>query len=134
MDWNADYYQKLASDLTTWFVLSNLLTRYDGVARLRMPQLRQNSDRAAKAEEIMDSEYKTICLVEKESKIPVPHVHMFEADSNSHVGAQFMLMNCLQGNAGIDLSLNIPSEHKSDVYTRMAEIQVCNYTINRPLF
>jgi aminoglycoside phosphotransferase (APT) family kinase protein len=104
------------------------------VARLRMPQLRQNGEGAEKAEGVMDSEYRTMCIVEKESKIPVPHVHMFDADPNSHVGAQFMLMDCLQGNAGIDLSLNIPPERKLDVYTRMAEIQVCNYTINRPLF
>jgi hypothetical protein len=96
------------------------------IARLRMPQLRRDGEDAAKAGEIMESEYRTIYLIQKESKIPVPHVHMFEADPNSQVGAQFMLMDCVRGNAGIDLSMNIPPEHKSDVYARMAEIQVCN--------
>ncbi|KAL5360791.1 hypothetical protein BJX96DRAFT_184803 [Aspergillus floccosus] len=95
------------------------------VARLRMPSLTRNSDEAPKPWYIMESEYRMICVVQRESKIPVPRVHIFEADHDSSVGAPFMLMDCLRGNAGIDLSMNLPSEHKLAVYSRMAETQVC---------
>lgn len=97
------------------------------VARLRMPHLPGNCGGATQARDIIESEYSTIHLVRKESQIPVPHVHVLEADPNSNVGAQFMLIDCLRGNAGIDLSMNIPPEHKLNVYSRMAEIQVCNH-------
>lgn len=94
------------------------------VARLKMPPLTRNDGEATNAWRIMESEYRTMCLVQRESKIPVPHVHLFEANPNSSVGAQFMLMDCLRGNAGIDLSIHLPTERKLDVYARMAEIQV----------
>lgn len=97
------------------------------VARLRMPPLTRNDDEAADAWKIMESEYSTINLIQKESKIPVPRVHLFEANPSSSVGARFMLMDCLKGNVGMDLSMKIPTEHKLDVYASMAGIQVRNY-------
>lgn len=98
------------------------------VARLRMPPLTEKDDEAANAWEIMESECRTMCLVQRESKIPIPHVYLFEANPHSSVGAQFMLMDCLRGNVGIDMSINLPPEHKLDVYAKMAEIQVFNRT------
>lgn len=97
------------------------------VARLRMPPLTRNDNEAANACKIMKSEYKTISLIQRESQIPVPHVHLFEANPSRSIGAQFMLMDCLRGNVGMDLSMKIPPEHKVDVYASMAGIQVCNH-------
>ncbi|PKY08131.1 hypothetical protein P168DRAFT_9365 [Aspergillus campestris IBT 28561] len=95
-----------------------------GLGYNHMVRIVEFSDRAR--------EYWTICLVRRESTIPVPRVHLFETDTNSSVGAQFMLMDCLQGNAGRDLSMNIPPEHKLDVYARMAEIHIDMFNIRLP--
>ncbi|KAE8151280.1 hypothetical protein BDV25DRAFT_128885 [Aspergillus avenaceus] len=97
------------------------------VARLRMPRV-DGGD----AGERIKSEYETIRLVQKESKIPVPHVHMLETDLDSHVGAQFMLMDCLRGNVGMDLSFSILPENKPDAYAAMAEVQIEMFKIRLP--
>ncbi|KAK1142218.1 hypothetical protein N8T08_008144 [Aspergillus melleus] len=88
------------------------------LVRLRLRPLQES---CAEAQDTMESEYRKMCLVQKESQIPVPQVHMIECDPNSSVGAQFMLMDCLRGNSGIDLSLSLPSQHKLDVYSSMGE-------------
>ncbi|KAH8423953.1 phosphotransferase family protein [Aspergillus melleus] len=96
------------------------------LARLRLPPLQES---CAEARGTMESECRTMCFVQKESQIPVPRVHMIECDPDSSVGAQFMLMDCLRGNSGIDLSLSLPPEHKLDVYSSMAKIQIEMFNI-----
>ena len=72
----------------------------------------------------MECEYNTIQLVQHESRIPIPCIHAFESNPYSKVKAQFMLMDCLRGNVGIDLNIKVPSEYKMSVFTRLAEIHV----------
>lgn len=60
------------------------------VARLRMPRLSQNGDSLDIARSVMDCEYNTFQLVQKESRIPIPHIHVFESNPNSKVNAQSM--------------------------------------------
>lgn len=94
------------------------------VARLRMPHSSQNGDSSCLARSVMECEYNTIRLVQHESRIPVPRIHAFESNPYSKVKAQFMLMDCLRGNVGIDLNMKVPSEYKTSVFTRLAEIHV----------
>ena len=95
------------------------------VARLRQPGMLPDKNSLESAKSAMECEYSTIKLVQKESTIPVPRIHAIESTLHSKVGAQFMLMDCLRGNVGMDLSLEVPSEHKKSVFTSMAEIHVC---------
>ncbi|KAG5293345.1 putative aminoglycoside phosphotransferase domain-containing protein [Histoplasma capsulatum G186AR] len=100
------------------------------VARLRLPDLSQARDSLSSARSV--TEYNTIQLVQKETKIPVPQVHAFEGDPYSRVKTQFMLMDCLRGNVGMDLNMEIPSEHKTSVFTRLADIHIEMSTIQLP--
>lgn len=70
------------------------------------------------------TEYNTILLVEQKTNIAVPKVHAVELDSENIVKAQFMLMECLRGNAGIDLGMDVPDFYKRSVFSKMAEVQV----------
>ncbi|CAG8897234.1 unnamed protein product [Penicillium egyptiacum] len=94
------------------------------IARLRMQSLSQNRGRSETTEDIMKLEHNMILLVKENTNIPVPQVHAIELDPDCGVNAQFMLMDCLKGNVGIDLGMEVPSSHKSYVIARMAEIQV----------
>ncbi|EGC48944.1 conserved hypothetical protein [Histoplasma capsulatum var. duboisii H88] len=100
------------------------------VARLRLPDLSQARDSLSSARSV--TEYNTIQLVQKETKIPVPQVHAFEGNPYSRVKTQFMLMDCLRGNVGMDLNMEIPSEHKTSVFTRLADIHIEMSTIQLP--
>ena len=72
----------------------------------------------------MECEHNAIQLVQRESSIPVPQIHAVELNPNCKVMAQFMLMDCLRGNVGMDLDMRVPANHKKHVFARMAEIQV----------
>ncbi|KAE8332724.1 hypothetical protein BDV39DRAFT_199721 [Aspergillus sergii] len=102
------------------------------VAKLRMPHLSQDGDGPDAGGQIMESEYYTLQLVQKECNIPVSHVHMVESAPNSPVGAPFMLMNCLRGNVGMDLSMALPSQHKLRFFASMAEVQIEMFNIRLP--
>lgn len=73
---------------------------------------------------VMGNESSTILLVKQETSIPIPGLHATVLDPKGPVGAQFMLMDCLRGNVGMDLGMEIPDCHKNYVYSKMAEIQV----------
>ncbi|KAJ5837501.1 uncharacterized protein N7525_002689 [Penicillium rubens] len=77
------------------------------IARLRMPPLSRAQARSSVNKQIMKNEYNTILLVKQKTKIPIPSVHAIELDAENIVKAQFMLMDCLRGNAGIDLSMEV---------------------------
>lgn len=94
------------------------------VARLRMPSMSPDESSLDSAKSAMDREYNTIRLVQKESTIPVPCIQAIESSLHSKVGAQFMLMDCLRGNVGMDISFKVPSERKKSVFTSMVEIHV----------
>jgi hypothetical protein len=82
------------------------------IARLRMQSLSRNRDGSEKAENVMNLEHNMILLVKEHTNIPVPQVHAIEPDPGCGVSAQFMLVDCLKGNAGIDLSMKVPSTTK----------------------
>ncbi|KAJ6022354.1 hypothetical protein N7499_002882 [Penicillium canescens] len=94
------------------------------IARLRMPPLSRTQAGSNISKQIMGTEYNTILLVKQKTKIPVPNVHAVELDTENIVKAQFMLMDCLRGNVGIDLSMEVPSFYKRCVFSKMAEIQI----------
>ncbi|CAG7928737.1 unnamed protein product [Penicillium olsonii] len=102
------------------------------IARLRMPPLSRTQARSSLNKQIMGNEYNTILLVKEKTKIPVPSVHAVELDTENIVKAQFMLMDCLRGNAGIDLGMEVPNFYKRCVFSKMAEIQVYLSRIQLP--
>ncbi|KJK63959.1 Phosphotransferase enzyme family protein [Aspergillus parasiticus SU-1] len=71
-------------------------------------------------------------LIQRETNIPVPHVHVAKSNSSSPVGAPFMLVDCLRGNMGMDLSMAIPSEYKLGVFASTAEIQIEVFNMRLP--
>lgn len=92
------------------------------IARLRMRYVPQDKDTVDTERSIMECEHNTIQLVLKETRIPVPQIHAVELNPNCKVMAQFMLMDCLRGNVGMDLSMKVPPKHKKYIFSRMAEI------------
>lgn len=98
------------------------------VARLCLPGLSEvgEEDDPNLAGSDMGNEYSTIRLVLKESRISVPRIYSLEGNHNSRVNAPFMLMDCLEGNVGMDLSMGVPAEYKTPLFTSMAEVHVCH--------
>lgn len=94
------------------------------MARLRLPDVSHIRDSPSSAKSAIG--YNTIRLVQRESTIPVPLVHVFEDNPNSKIKAQFMLINCLRGNAGMDLGMEVPPEYKTDVFSTLADIHARN--------
>lgn len=96
------------------------------MARLRLPRLsdaQENLDLDAVANAVM-SEVQTMIALAKNTRISVPKVHTFNARADCEVGAPFILMDCLEGNVGTDLSMVIPTEHKQHFFEEVAKIQV----------
>ncbi|MCJ1313126.1 hypothetical protein MMC25_006803 [Agyrium rufum] len=79
----------------------------------RMPSLENldSTNNASRANE-MKHEVNTTSLVQQKTSIPVPQIYAFEADCDGHVKAPFMLMECLEGNVGMNLSMDLPSNYK----------------------
>ncbi|KAJ5544074.1 hypothetical protein N7494_005353 [Penicillium frequentans] len=94
------------------------------IARLRLPPVSKTQPGSKINQQIMRNEYNTILLVKQKTNIPVPRVHVAELDTENIVKAQFMLMDCLRGNVGIDLSMEVPNFYKRCVFLKMAEIQI----------
>lgn len=94
------------------------------VARLRLPPL-ANSDFSELALEARGiCEFNTISLVRQKTSIPIPEIHAFEARFNCSVKAPFMLMDCLEGNVGMDLGTTIPPKSKQAFLKGLAKIHV----------
>lgn len=100
------------------------------IARLWMPLLPSDQEDEAKSEselaEWMDMcEHATMILVGEKTGIPVPKVHAVETSaSDTTVHASFMLMDCLRGNAGMDLCMTIPSQYLGGFIKSLAQIHV----------
>jgi len=92
------------------------------IARLRMPSLDSStSDRAS-----ITTEFTTTSLVMSVTDIPVPFIHAVEPKIHYLVKASFMLMDCLEGNVGMDLGMEVPSDRKTSFFNKMAHIHVRN--------
>lgn len=94
------------------------------IARLRMQSQSGNQAVNTITKHIMSNEYNTMLLVKETTKILLPRIHAVELNHENAVNAQFMLMDCLEGNVGMDLAMGIPDSHKNNVFGKMAEIQV----------
>lgn len=94
------------------------------VARLRMPPLAESTSGEDAMNTKINREVNAISLVQQKTSIPVPQVHALEADGNCSVKAPFMLMDCLEGNVGIDLSPEIPPKYKQVALSNLAKIHV----------
>lgn len=92
------------------------------VARLRLPGFSsQDEDSPSNARDKEYTEYSTIQLAHKHTKIPVPRVHAFVDKPDSRVNARFMLMVCDD--------MEVPPEHKNSVFASLVKVHVrCNLT------
>lgn len=97
------------------------------IARLRLPPF-DSSDGVGNSPTMMElreqSEYTTMSLVRKMTNIPIPEVHAVETSKHNSSGAPFMLMDCLPGNVGIDLSMEVPSAYNQKFIHDLAKIHV----------
>lgn len=91
-------------------------------ARLRLPPL--EGEETLDIAKSIECEISTMTLVRLKTSIPVPQVYKFDSSSKCSVKAPFMLMECLDGNAGMDLAMEVPLEHQQHFWERLAKIQV----------
>jgi len=92
------------------------------IARLRMPSLDgSTSDRGS-----ITAEFTTASLVISVTDIPTPFIHAIEPKVHCLVKASFMLMDCLEGNVGMDLGMEVPRNRKASFFNEMAHIHVRN--------
>lgn len=96
-------------------------------ARLRMPPPSDYLEAAL--ETSMKCEFATISLLQQWTSIPIPKVHAIEAREQHDVKAPFMLMDCLEGNVGMDLGMKVPAEHKKEFFGALARVHVSTPTI-----
>lgn len=94
------------------------------VARLRMPPLAKSDSNQDALKIIINCEFNAISLVRQRTTIPVPQIHAFEVESGCSIKAPFMLMDCLEGNVGMDLGMKIPPEYKQTFLSSLAKIHV----------
>ena len=88
------------------------------MARIRLPPTNQEANR------LVQGEVDCMKLVRELTSVPVPEIYGYSADTDL-IGAPFILMESLQGNAAVDLNNRlIHPEHKSSFYRSLAEYQV----------
>ncbi|CZT13631.1 uncharacterized protein RCO7_10853 [Rhynchosporium graminicola] len=94
------------------------------VARLRMPPLGKSEYDQSALKIAMGCEINASSLVQRKTSIPIPQIHAFEVSSDCSVKAPFMVMDCLEGNVGMDLDMKIPTEYKEDFFKNLAKVHV----------
>lgn len=79
---------------------------------------------------LLQREVDCIHLVKERTSVPVPTVFGYIASAKNNIGAPFMLMECLSGNVGVDLSgVEIPAQYKASFHGEMARFQVRKLSI-----
>lgn len=96
------------------------------VARLRMPPLSDTVSKIA-LETKTRCEFATILLLQQRTSIPMPKVHAIEARDQCEVKASFMLMDCMEGNVGMDLGMRVPANYKKAFFRALASIHVSTF-------
>ncbi|KAK9788190.1 putative Aminoglycoside phosphotransferase domain-containing protein [Seiridium cardinale] len=99
------------------------------VARLRLPPQVTADVNEDNRETMAKCEHATISVVQERTSIQIPHVYAFEAQNDSDIGAPFMLMDCLEGNVGMDLGMQVPSEYKQSFFMGLAKIHSFNIQV-----
>ncbi|KAM5356861.1 hypothetical protein ACJ41O_003507 [Fusarium nematophilum] len=102
------------------------------VARLKLPPLAKSDASEYALETTGICEFNTISLVRQKTSIPIPEIHAFEARFGSGLTAPFMLMDCLEGNVGMDLGMTIPPNTKQAFLSGLAKIHVQLSTVQLP--
>ncbi|KAF4969910.1 hypothetical protein FZEAL_10144 [Fusarium zealandicum] len=95
------------------------------VARLKLPPLAKSDSSEHALETTGICEFNTISLLRQKTSIPIPEIHAFEARFDCSVKAPFMLMDCLEGNVGMDLvppAIDIPWDYNKDGSPKSAEL------------
>ena len=91
------------------------------IARVRITSP-SNEDEASC---LLQREVDCIQLVKERIRVPVPTIFGYIASARNKIGAPFMLMECLPGNVGLDLSgVVIPAQYKAFFHKEMARFQV----------
>ncbi|CAD6565669.1 MAG: hypothetical protein ASARMPREDX12_006713 [Alectoria sarmentosa] len=90
------------------------------IARVRITTT-MNEDEGSR---LLQREVDCIQLVQERTSVPVPTIFGYIASARNVIGAPFMLMECLSGNVGVDLSgVEIPAQHKASFHREMARFQ-----------
>jgi hypothetical protein len=84
--------------------------------------------KSPEASDSMIAEAAVNSLVISTTKIPVPRVHAVEPHWSSVAKGPFMLMDCLQGNVGIDLGMRVPEDRKPSFFAELARIHVRRFS------
>jgi aminoglycoside phosphotransferase (APT) family kinase protein len=96
------------------------------VARLRMPPLHDNGVSDDIVATRINCEMNAMFLVRQKTDVPIPQIYAFETTSHNAVKAPFMLMDCLDGNVGMDLGMQVPVKHQKSFFKSLAKIHVSN--------
>ncbi|THY22407.1 hypothetical protein D6D01_06312 [Aureobasidium pullulans] len=103
------------------------------VARLRLPRFSDNGlypDPDA-VNIAIRSEICTLHAVAEHTDIVVPRVYASGTSPDCGVGAPYVLVNCVEGNSGLDLGLEIPLQYENDLFCEMAGINVIHLSCIR---
>ena len=86
---------------------------------------------ARERREAMEIELYTMKYIREHSTIPVPEVFAFDSTVDNPIGAPYMFMECVMGNAITDLTSwsEIPVERIAKIHTAMAKFQVLLATL-----
>ena len=113
--------------------LVRILTFEDGVrwiARLRIPRKNHEEEAALpesdrESDLLVEREVDCLTIVAERTSTPVPKVYGRIAPARSRIGATGILMECLWGNAALDICFDsIPRPFKPKFFYQMARAQV----------
>lgn len=103
------------------------------VARLKLPPLAKSDSSEHTLETTGICEFNTISLLRQKTSIPIPKIHAFEARFDCSVKAPFMLMDCLEGNVGMDLGMTIPPKSKQAFLSGLVKIHVRRFAFKQQM-
>ena len=94
------------------------------IVRFRIPSSHVNG--FATTDSVLESELDCMQLVRERTKVPVPTVFGYNANPKNNIGGSFILMECLPGNAAVNLHQSVPMspEQRTSLYGGMARSQV----------
>ncbi|KAI5867868.1 phosphotransferase enzyme family-domain-containing protein [Durotheca rogersii] len=94
------------------------------LARLELPPLpgSEHSEDVLVAKR--SCEITTISFLRQMTSIRIPQIYEFDLRSDCNVGAPFTIMECLPGNAGMDIAMTIPPVYKHKILRDLAKIHV----------
>lgn len=109
--------------------LSRIIEFDDGVrwvARLQLPPLPGSDETEESLENMMRSEFFTICLAQKKSVIqfPIPELQGYEPRRDNPVEAPYFFTKYVVGNVVRDVGVDVPPEYREGFLKELAKIHV----------